>query len=118
MSGISTHILDVGFGKPAANVKVKLEKMILDSATDTFTFELLSKHETNQDGRVQDLLGKTEKQSGTYRLTFEVKQYFQSTNRPSFYPRVQLEFEITDTENHHHVPLLLNTYGFTTYRGS
>ena len=54
----------------------------------------------------------------TYRLTFETGAYFASTGRRSFYPRVEVTFEVAAPGEHHHVPLLLSPFGYSTYRGS
>lgn len=55
--------------------------------------------------------------TGTYKLNFDVKQYYHSQNSKCMYPFIDITFEV-DKEEHYHVPLLLNAYGFTTYRGS
>ena len=54
---------------------------------------------------------------GVYRLIFNVKDYFDGDGKECFYPRVVIVFETTDT-SHYHVPLLLNPFGYSTYRGS
>ncbi len=55
--------------------------------------------------------------TGIYRLNFNVKQYYDSQNVKNFYPFIDITFEV-DKEEHYHVPLLLNAFGYTTYRGS
>ena len=57
-------------------------------------------------------------EAGVYRLTFQTGAYFTATGRPSFYPRVQVTFEVTAPDQHHHVPLLLSPFGYSPYRGS
>ncbi|HKR01198.1 MAG TPA: hydroxyisourate hydrolase, partial [Pyrinomonadaceae bacterium] len=57
-------------------------------------------------------------QAGTYRLTFDTESYFSGLDVECFYPLVAVVFRIDDTAQHYHVPLLLNPYGYSTYRGS
>ena len=73
---------------------------------------------TDADGRAGDLLAGAPLEARTYRLTFETGAYFASTGRRSFYPRVEVTFEVAAPAEHHHVPLLLSPFGYSTYRGS
>lgn len=106
---ITTHVLDVAKGLPAKGVAVKLSKR------DENGWSLLDKQETNADGRVtkwsvsDDLLG-----DGVYKLSFDIESY---EGEGAFFPEVELQFRKQD-EKHHHVPLLLSPYGYSTYRGS
>lgn len=109
---ISTHVLDTSTGKPAVGVAICLERRIQDD------WQLIAKKATNDDGRVADFMVDQSPNTGNYRLTFDTKEYFAATTRESFFPRVTIEFEITNLQQHYHVPLLLSPYGFTTYRGS
>ncbi|SLH60113.1 hydroxyisourate hydrolase [Mycobacteroides abscessus subsp. abscessus] len=54
---------------------------------------------------------------GTYRLVFDTGAYFAAQGTPTFYPEVAITFAVTE-ERHHHVPLLLSPFAFSTYRGS
>ena len=113
MSQITTHVLDTSIGKPAAGIAVQLEKPIGGGQWQT-----LGKGQTNADGRIADLLSTGVKLSpGTYRLVFDTGAYFARHKCKAFYPSVTIIFETTD-ELHYHVPLLLNPYGYSTYRGS
>ncbi|HEX6197380.1 MAG TPA: hydroxyisourate hydrolase [Jiangellaceae bacterium] len=104
MSTVTTHVLDTSRGRPAAGVPVALEDAdgngIGSGATDA-------------DGRINDL-GPDDLPSGTYRLLFGTAAYL---GDDTFYPEVTVTFRVTAGE-HHHVPLLLSRYGYTTYRGS
>jgi hydroxyisourate hydrolase len=112
MSQITTHILDTSLGKPAQGVQINLEKLQNES------WKLLGSGTTNSDGRVLDLIDKDILlDPGQYRMVFKTADYFQSLNIKTFYPEVQIIFETFDTE-HYHVPLLLNPFGYSTYRGS
>ena len=112
MSQITTHILDTSIGKPAAGVEIELQQSLNDN------WKPVAKGVTNSDGRVSDLLV-TDKilERGIYRLVFETKPYFLKKNIQTFYPRITIEFEISDA-SHYHVPVLLNPFGYSTYRGS
>lgn len=114
MSAITTHVLDISRGSPAAGVPVALER-----ETDEGGWQLLGKGTTDADGRLRDLLQKdTPLVIGTYRLIFDTETYFRAHNVEGFYPFVQVVFSILDTDAHYHVPLLLSPYGYSTYRGS
>lgn len=112
MSQITTHVLDTSKGKPAANVTVVLSRGENDMWTE------IGRSKTNSDGRVIDLLQKNLLlETGIYKLRFETKDYFDSDHVQTFYPYVEIIFDLQFTE-HYHVPLLLNPFGYSTYRGS
>ena len=115
MSTFSTHVLDISRGFPAVGVPVLLELQNTKGA-----WQELAKGLTNADGRVPDLLPKgTLFKPGIYRITFETTIYFEKMNIDSFYPYVSILFERKQNDDrHHHVPLLLSPYGYSTYRGS
>ncbi len=112
MSQITTHILDTSLGKPAEGVQISLQQK---KGAD---WETIASGKTNSDGRVADLLeeGKTVA-PGVYRMFFETGPYYEKLKTKTFYPEVGIVFETFD-EAHYHVPLLLNPFGFSTYRGS
>lgn len=106
---ISTHILDTSLGYPAHGVEVLLE--IKKGAQWT----LLATEKTNNDGRIIFLCPPN---AGTYRLQFEIEEYFKRTKITPFFTAAPVVFQITDTGRKYHIPLLLNPYGYSTYRGS
>jgi 5-hydroxyisourate hydrolase len=55
---------------------------------------------------------------GTYRLLFDTGAYFATAGQSGFYPEVAIVFEVTEPDRHHHVPLLLSPFAYSTYRGS
>lgn len=113
MSAITTHILDTSRGKPAANVTAVLEHF------DNDTWSRIGGGKTDDDGRIKDLMDSDFSfRPGHYRLDFAVGEYFQAQGVKAFYPYVQIVFEIEETASHYHVPLLLNPFGYSTYRGS
>jgi 5-hydroxyisourate hydrolase len=104
---ISTHILDTTKGMPASGVTVVLEK------SEQGNWRTIGEDQTNADGRIAF---DCPKEAGTYRLTFQIEAYFQ--NEASFFLNTPVVFKIQDTGRKYHVPLLLNPYGYSTYRGS
>jgi 5-hydroxyisourate hydrolase len=112
MSAITTHVLDVTRGRPAAGVGVVLHRVGAASTAE------LARGTTDPDGRVKVFSPTPVLEAGSYRLTFEVGPYFASSGVETFYPRVIIEFEVRDASQHYHVPLLLSPFGYSTYRGS
>lgn len=110
---IATHVLDVVRGRPAAGVSVRLE-----SCTSAGQWQLCGAGITNEDGRLTDLLDSAAFAAGRYRLTFATGDYFAQLGMPVFYPHVTIEFLVSATDEHYHVPLLLSPFGYSTYRGS
>lgn len=110
-SPITTHVLDTSLGKPAAGIAVRLERLIDGKG------EMIGSGVTNADGRIADLVdGLID--IGRYRITFDTAAYFMERGVAAFFPEVAIIFEITDATQHHHVPLLLSPFGYSTYRGS
>lgn len=105
MSTLSTHVLDTALGKPAAGIRVTLERA---------EGETVGAGVTDSDGRVRDfpLL-----RTGDYRLRFAVAEYFAAIRRETFYSEIVIAFRIAN-DDHYHVPLLLSPFGYSTYRGS
>ncbi len=110
-SPITTHILDLGGGCPAADVAITLEVQ-----TDN-GWQTLASASTDADGRVLSGFG-DQAPAGVYRLTFDTEGYYARQGLECFYPAVTIAFKLTDTTAHYHVPLLLNQWGYSTYRGS
>ncbi len=112
-SPVTTHILDLGTGIPAAGVDVSLERMDSKGAPA----ETIARGTTDGDGRISDWFAGP-LQAGHYRLCFHTGSWFMAQGRESFFPVVNLDFRVTDEQSHYHVPLLLNQWGYSTYRGS
>ncbi len=113
MSPITTHVLDTALGSPAKGIAITLSR-VDSSGTSTEVGQSV----TNADGRAVDLLPDGTALAGTYRLGFDTAAYFARSGRSSFYPRVDVHFEVTTEGGHYHVPLLLSPFGYSTYRGS
>ena len=106
---ISTHILDTQKGIPAKDVRAKLFKFVENR------WNILSENVTNEDGRINFNIDSEE---GRYKISFDLEEYYHWDNQEYFFPKAEIEFLIKDTNRKYHVPLLLNPYGYTTYRGS
>lgn len=114
MNKISTHILDMVTGKPAANIQVRLQRKV-----QADQWQEISSTKTDEDGRCPQLLQPDQDlTSGTYRLIFETTDYFAARQLTSLYPFVEIAFTVREGESHFHIPLLLSPNGYTTYRGS
>lgn len=111
MSRITTHVLDVALGRPAAGVAVGLARQ---DGSGTW-LELAHAH-TDQSGRIADF-GAGALLAGVHRLSFASGEYFASSARPAFFPHVDICFVVLAPHEHHHVPLLLSPFGYSTYRG-
>jgi 5-hydroxyisourate hydrolase len=112
MSQITTHILDTTLGKPAQGVAIILHQQ------NGSGWEKLAEGVTNADGRIANLLDKeTVLPVGIYKMHFAVQPYFDVLGVKAFYPFVEIVFNLSANE-HYHVPLLLNPFGYSTYRGS
>ena len=114
LSGITTHVLDTSRGVAAKGLAVSLH--IHDCLQDRWN---LVKHSvTNEEGRCMDLICQEQFNPGEYKLTFQTSLYFDSLKIKSFFPYVEVIFIVRDTDAHFHVPLILNPFSYTTYRGT
>lgn len=116
---LSTHVLDLTRGAPAAGMKIELWRYdphppVLGQPT------LLRSLVTNADGRTdQPLLSASEMSAGSYEIRFHVKEYFVHQRvECSFLDVVPLRFQLTDPAASYHVPLLVTPWSYSTYRGS
>lgn len=118
MTGLTTHVLDTAFGKPAEGLRI-----------DLFRLEGEVRHHlksvtTNADGRVDGgpILAGDSFVAGTYELLFHAGDYLREAGvalpQPAFLDMVPIRFGMADVTAHYHVPLLLSPYGYSTYRGS
>jgi 5-hydroxyisourate hydrolase len=114
MSPITTHVLDLSLGRPARGMAVELLAQDADGG-----WIVMARALTDTDGRARELLPQGHPlDEGTYRLCFDTAAYFQALGARAFYPEVVVTFRVDDRLAHHHVPLLLSPFGYTTYRGS
>lgn len=116
--GLSTHVLDTMHGSPAAGMQVALYTTQGEQASLVKSFTL------NSDGRNPDglLFDHASLRRGTYRLVFNVSDYFKAKGvalpEPNFLNRVALDFGVAHEDQHYHVPLLVSPWSYSTYRGS
>lgn len=121
---ISTHVLSAIDGIPAAGMELRLERLErldgdgADGATGSTTGRLIGRGVTNGDGRCPAMTKGLTLEPSHYRMRFETGAWFARSSTPTFYPVVELIFEVTDASAHYHVPLLLSPFAYSTYRGS
>jgi 5-hydroxyisourate hydrolase len=121
MSGrLTTHVLDMSRGIPAQGMGLVLFRIV-----DGESPIKLCESETNADGRLEaPLLSSADMLTGTYELRFYVGDYYRGLGTgvqdvdPMFLEEVPIRFQIGNTEQHYHVPLLVAPGGYSTYRGS
>ena len=120
---ITTHVLDVAKGSPAAGIEVTLELWRGSERIPSFRssgngdWVVLGSSVTNSDGRCGALMGIIDEvKAGFYRISFHTGEYVPS----GFFPYVSIVFEVKESQSseHFHVPLLLSPFSFSTYRGS
>jgi 5-hydroxyisourate hydrolase len=116
---LSTHVLDATTGRPAAGVRVRLERR------GDGGWVPAGQGQTGPDGRLglpgEESAGPANAghfEPGVYRITFASGAYFGARGSASFYPEVTITFEMTERDEHYHVPLLLSPFAYSTYRGS
>ena len=111
MTSLSTHVLDLTHGRPAAGIAVTLlrDGVVLTQAV------------TDADGRCPGI-GAAADAPGRYALRFAVADYFRGCGvglpDPPFLDVVTIDFGMADVGGHYHVPLLVSPFGYSTYRGS
>jgi 5-hydroxyisourate hydrolase len=120
VSAISTHVLDIAAGRPAAGMRVRLDRLAGPAQEEVATAV------TDADGRIAGL-GPDRISAGTYRLVFDTGGYLarqpgrngtDTGQDAAFFPEVTVTFAVGDGPEHYHVPLLMSPFGYSTYRGS
>lgn len=111
---LSTHMLDISRGVPAAGVRVTLYEADADAG-----WREAACRETDRNGRVADLLpvGTPGGNEGVYKLRFETEPYFAAHAERSIYPFVEVTFRI-EGDGHYHIPITMSANGYSTYRGN
>ena len=111
---LSTHVLDATTGRPAVGVQVRLERGRDGGWVPA------GHGQTAPDGRLRLSADQDARpfEPGVYRITFASGAYFGARGSASFYPEVTITFEMTERDEHYHVPLLLSPFAYSTYRGS
>jgi 5-hydroxyisourate hydrolase len=110
---ISTHVLDLELGVPAARLPVALFRLEEDGRP-----ELLTERVTDAEGRIRSLLNDG-LETGDYQLVFDLAAYAATLDRDAdFFENLAVGIRIDDAERSHHVPLLLSPFGISIYRGT
>ena len=116
MTKLTTHVLDVYSGKPGSGIKVELYYLNKNQKEKKNTVIL------NQDGRSDKPLLEGENfLNGKYELIFFIGEYFKDilkSDELPFLDDVVIRFGISNSKEHHHVPLLVSPWSYSTYRGS
>ena len=111
-SQLTSHVLDTSTGKPGYGITIQLQTYIGGN------WLCIAQGVTNRDGRVAGLLAPERiLPASNYKLVFDTGSYFKKNEIQTFYPLVEILFSIFD-DQHYHVPLLINPFGYSTYRGS
>lgn len=108
---ITTHILNLGSGTPISHINVALF-----GPEDSNT--AIAQASTDSDGRIAVWDKPFELTSGVWQLVFATEEWFKLQGQACFFADVRLAFHVEASQPHYHVPLLLNNYGYSTYRGS
>ncbi|KAG5315632.1 HIUH hydrolase, partial [Pseudoatta argentina] len=111
---ITTHVLDTSRGRPADGLFVCLYKF------ENNNWIFLKESTTDSNGRCEDLLQDMQENpgSGRFKIEFRVNDYFKRIATAFMYPMIDVMFDVQHSNEHYHIPLLLNPFGYTTYRGS
>ena len=117
---LTTHVLDIGRGRPAAGIAVTVYQLGRDGLREAVAAAV-----TNTDGRVdRSLLEGEQFHAGTYELVFEVGPYLSQQRQEReviaepLWDQVPIRLAVPDASEHYHIPLLIAPGGYSTYRGS
>ena len=116
MGQLTTHVLDISVGLPAAGLRIELHERASEG------LRLLTKGATGADGRLgAPLLSDGHFKPGSYLLTFHTAEYFRARgvklSEPPFIEYAAVQIGIAGTEEHYHVPLLITPWSYSVYRG-
>ncbi len=117
MGRLTTHVLDLASGTPAAGMTVELVRVEADRRRP------VARATTNGDGRCDAPLAEGAAfAAGAWQLEFHVAQYFRARGMtlpdPPWLDVVTVRFGVAQPQQNHHVPLLVTPWGYSTYRGS
>jgi 5-hydroxyisourate hydrolase len=118
LAGLTTHVLDVTSGRPAAGVRLELFEL-----ADGSDRKLIADVVTNADGRTdKPLISADQARAGQFELIFHAGDYFRRQRAELadtlFLDIIPIRFGVADPQAHYHVPLLVSPWSYSTYRGS
>ena len=109
---ITTHVLDIARGVPAAGVTVILEMR------GSHDWTPVGRGTTDTNGRLMSLTG-NDVSPGTYQLTLDLGDYHRECGiETPFFPEAKVTFVVDGSSRDYHVPLVVSPYGYSTYRGA
>jgi 5-hydroxyisourate hydrolase len=111
MSSLSSHILDISRGKPAAGVVVRLLRL------EGEAYQELGRGTTNDNGRIAAFSDQP-LPAGRYQLIAELGDWFAARDLQSLYPCACIDFVLGEDDEHYHLPFTIAPGGWSTYRGS
>jgi 5-hydroxyisourate hydrolase len=116
MGQLTTHVLDISAGLPAAGMRIEVHELTAASPT------LLVSTATGKDGRcAAPLLAGAAFRAGRYAMTFYLAEYFRTRGlalpEPAFIEDALIRIGIAHSEQHYHVPLLVSPWSYSVYRG-
>ncbi|KAI5965234.1 uncharacterized protein KGF55_001454 [Candida pseudojiufengensis] len=130
---ITAHILDTNTGKPAQGVIVQIYTTNNNQENLIITSEPFAMSKTDNDGRIKNWSFNPDNDfnktgvngnnwehlvKGIYKIKFLTGKYFKDNSSETFFPFIEIFFEVNDISKHYHIPLLLSNFSYTTYRGS
>ncbi|MSR29237.1 MAG: hydroxyisourate hydrolase [Phycisphaerales bacterium] len=97
---------------PAVDMLIECHRL------ETSGWVLLSAARTDADGRINSMLSGTQLTTGDHRVNFMTGAWYARRRMDCFFPTVTIEFRVSDAARHHHIPLLVSPFSYSTYRGS
>uniref|UniRef100_A0A914HYL2 hydroxyisourate hydrolase n=1 Tax=Globodera rostochiensis TaxID=31243 RepID=A0A914HYL2_GLORO len=123
-NNVSSHVLDIAAGRPAQGLKCIAYKWERsegnakdDDDVEKGTWDIWGQTVTNEQGRIPIVHPGQQLSAGTFKLRFHTNEYFKLQNRNTFYPYIEVVFQIEDPTIHYHVPITLSNFGYSTYKG-
>jgi len=116
MGQLTTHVLDISVGLPAAGVRIEVREWTPPAPV------LLVEVTTGRDGRPPaPLIAGDAFRAGRYTVTFHIADYFRARGMalpvPAFIEEAVIRIGIAHPGEHYHVPLLIAPWSYSVYRG-
>jgi len=116
MGQLTTHVLDISAGLPAAGLQIEVREWLAGVSA------LITTVTTGKDGRAPAALVEAPAvRAGRYTLTFHTASYFRARGvilpEPAFLEEAVISIGIAHPDQHYHVPLLISPWSYSVYRG-